>query len=175
MTRTRTATTLAALLLATGTAACSSSDDGTDGNTPPPAASATEQPDTLPFGQTHTVAGLNVTAEITEIFAPNDYANFDDNNPYALITITATNTGDADTDTAAYAMHQCQLDGNPTTYEQFQGITDMPPGLIQAGADSTWRAAACPVTTAGDPGTALEYGITLGETTVWYTGDVPAE
>lgn len=179
MTLTRTALAAGALLLTL--AACSSDDEPNSD----PSRSATGStgiseddgtPEAADFGQAHSIDGLDISADATEIFAPNDYANFGDDNPYALITLTVTNTGDADSDALSGPLHGCQLDGTTASGDQFQGITEMPPGLIHAGDTVTWLAHACPVTTSdGARGGTLDYSVTVNGSPVWFTGPIPAE
>lgn len=161
------AATAAVLLALT---ACGSSSGETD------TTQADDATEVLDYGQTHSTDGLDISADITEVFTPDDYANFGNDNPYALITLTVTNTSGQDTDAISGPMHECQLDGTATTYEQFQGITENAPGLISAGDTVTWPAAACPVSTDGTTrGETVDYGITTGTETLWFTGSVPAQ
>jgi hypothetical protein len=172
--RTRHALTTAAIAASLLLTACSDSDDaGTKDNAGTTPDDNEGGPVTAAFGEPHTVGDLTLTAEIAEVFAPNDYANFGDDSLHALISVTVTNNGDADTDATDGLGTVCQLNGTQVIPESWLDITDQPPGLIAAGATATWAPAGCPIADA--PNGTLDYSVTIDGATLWWTGDLPTE
>ncbi|MGW0984293.1 hypothetical protein ACWD33_26160 [Streptomyces xiamenensis] len=111
--------------------------------------------------------GLTVTAAVAEVFAPNDYANFGDDQPYALVEVTATN-GTGAPFALDMVLSECVVDGQAAEREAFDGITTSWPSVVQDGRDATWSEACL----LGE-GTELEYGLSLGDRDqLWFTGTV---
>ena len=156
-------------------AACSGSDDTDDAATEPateaPTGEEPEPPAVIALGDTHTYDdGLSVSVALTELFAPNDYGNFGDDDQYAMLTATVTN--DTGTPVEIGSVFQdCSLDGANVAHELFQDVTSYWPDLVQDGDEGTWQYACLT-----EGGTDLTAQMQINEyPAVYFTGTVPQE
>lgn len=177
MNRTRTAALLSTVALLAALAACSSDSDSDDeaGGTPNSGGDGSleepgdEPPAVIELGATHDYGdGAAITVEIAELFAPNDYANFGDDQQYALLEATFANNTGAPVE-IGYATQDCVVDGENVPHELFLDITSEWPAVVQDGAEGTWRYA-CLVDGAID----LQAQMQINDyPAVYFTGAVP--
>lgn len=166
MTKTRTATLLAATFIAL--TACSS-DDGDDEQPGMLPIETADTPTVVDLGATHTYDdGFAVSVDIAEVFVPSEVDNFDSDEPHVLLTATIQNGTEAPIEVSA-VFQDCVVDGTTVSYDGFLGITSDWPGMVQPGREGSWQYA-CSV---GD-GAELEAQMQINDyPAVWFAGPVP--
>ncbi|MGW3295967.1 hypothetical protein ACWC9S_18520 [Streptomyces xiamenensis] len=180
MTRNRVMTAVAVLSLLALAGCGSGGEDDTATPTPaptptpePPDVTGTPDPQQLGWilsdlgTEVELDDGLRLSAEVGEVFVPNDFGGHDDSGRYALVVVSATNGTGAPL-TLDGLVVECVVDGIPAERATFEGITVAPPSVVEDGGDAAWSEA-CNL----GEGQGLEFGLGIGDRdAVWFMGAV---
>ncbi|WP_432747307.1 hypothetical protein H7827_23935 [Streptomyces sp. JH002] len=178
MTRNRVIAAVAVLSLLSLAGCGSGGEDDTATPTPTPIpelpeVTGTPDPQQLGWvlsdlgGEVELDDGLRLSAEVGEVFVPDDFGSYGDSGRYALVVVSATNGTGAPL-TLDGVVVECVVDGIPAERATFDGITVAPPSVVEEGADAAWSEA-CSL----GEGQGLEFGLGIGDRdAVWFMGAV---